>query len=60
VRQKRQQLLVQHLENLSRKVLEDFQDIIREYVKGRRGLYALYRREKLQYVGLEVRPETGG
>jgi hypothetical protein len=52
VRPRRQHLLVQHLENLSRKVLEDFQDIIREYVKGRRGLYALYRRDKLQYVGL--------
>ena len=49
---KRSHLLVQHLENLSRRVLEDFQDIIREYVRGRRGLYALYRRGKLQYVGL--------
>lgn len=49
---KRPHLLVQHLENLSRRVLEDFQDIIREYVRGRRGLYALYRRGKLQYVGL--------
>jgi hypothetical protein len=52
VRPRQQHLLVQHLENLSRKVLEDFQEIIREYVKGRRGLYALYRRDKLQYVGL--------
>jgi len=49
---RRQHLLVQHLENLSRSVLEDFQGIIREYVKGRRGLYALYRRDKLVYVGL--------
>lgn len=49
---KRTHLLVQHLENLSRRVLEDFQDIIREYVRGRQGLYALYRRGKLQYVGL--------
>lgn len=49
---KRQHLLVQHLENLSRRVLEEYQDIIRQYVKGRRGLYALYRRDKLQYVGL--------
>jgi len=49
---KRPHLLVQHLENLSRTVLEDFQKIIREYVRGRRGLYALYRRGKLQYVGL--------
>ncbi len=49
---KKPHLMVQHLENLSRRVLEDFQDIIREYVRGRRGLYALYRRGKLQYVGL--------
>jgi len=48
----RSQLLVQHLESVSRRVLEDFQDIIREYVRGRQGLYALYRRGKLQYVGL--------
>ncbi len=49
---KRQHLLVQHLENLSRTVLESYQEIIREYVKGRRGLYALYRHGRLQYVGL--------
>ena len=49
---KRSHLMVQHLENLSRRILEDFQDIVREYVRGRQGLYALYRRGKLQYVGL--------
>jgi len=52
VRHRQEHLLIQHLESMSRKVLEDFQEIIKEYVKGRRGLYALYRRDKLQYVGL--------
>jgi hypothetical protein len=33
-------------------VLEDYQKILREYVRGRFGIYALYRRDKLYYVGL--------
>lgn len=32
--------------------MEEYQDIIREYVRKRHGIYALYRRGKLQYVGL--------
>ncbi len=45
-------LVCQHLENLSRAVLAEYQDLIREYVRGRVGVYALYRRGKLYYVGL--------
>jgi hypothetical protein len=40
------------LENISRHALEEYQDIIREYVRHRQGVYALYRRGKLYYVGL--------
>ena len=46
------QLVCQHLENISRGALEEYQDIIRQYVRGRQGVYALYRRGKLYYVGL--------
>jgi|GEM_PF-931436 len=49
---KRAQLVCQHLENISREALEKHQRIIRAYVRGRQGVYALYRRGKLYYVGL--------
>ena len=32
--------------------MEEFQDIVREYVRGQQGVYALYRRDRLYYVGL--------
>jgi hypothetical protein len=40
------------LENVSRDVLEEHQAIVREYVRHRQGVYALYRRGKIYYVGL--------
>ena len=46
------QLVCEHLENISLDALEKHQDIIREYVKGRHGIYALYRNGHLYYVGL--------
>jgi len=46
------QLVCQHLENVSREALKKHQDIVKNYVRGRRGIYALYRRNKLYYVGL--------
>ncbi len=49
---KRTQIVCQHLEYISRDVLEQYQDIIRQYIRGRHGIYALYRKGKLQYVGL--------
>jgi hypothetical protein len=49
---KRASLVCQHLENISRDALEKYQDVIREYVRRRQGVYALYRRKKLYYVGL--------
>ena len=42
----------EHLENISRTALEKYQDLIRDYVRRRPGVYALYRRGKLYYVGL--------
>jgi hypothetical protein len=49
---KRTQIVCQYLENISSGALEEYQAIIREYVHGRHGIYALYRRGKLYYVGL--------
>lgn len=46
------QLVCQHLEGISRKALEDYQAIIRDYVRHRHGVYALYRGDRLYYVGL--------
>ena len=46
------QLVSQHLENISRDALEKYLHIVRRYVVGRQGVYALYRRGKLYYVGL--------
>lgn len=49
---KQNSLVSQFLENISREVLEKYQTIIRRYVRNRQGVYALYRRGKLHYVGL--------
>ncbi len=49
---RRTPLVCQHLENISRHALEQYLDIIRAYVRHRQGVYALYRRGKLYYVGL--------
>jgi len=46
------QLVCQHLENISRDALEKYQDIIRDYVSRRQGVYALYKDDELYYVGL--------
>ena len=45
-------LVTQHLENISRKALEEYQGIIKDYVSRRQGVYVLYRRGKLYYIGL--------
>ena len=49
---RRSQLVSQHLENISSEALEKYQDVVHNYVRGRQGIYALYRRNKLYYVGL--------
>jgi hypothetical protein len=45
-------LVSQYLENISRQALEKYQDIIRGYARRRPGVYALFRRGRLYYVGL--------
>jgi hypothetical protein len=46
------QLVCQYLENISHDALKKYQAVIREFVKGRHGVYALYRKDHLYYVGL--------
>jgi hypothetical protein len=49
---KKAQFICQHLEHISREMLERYRDVIRGYVRKRHGIYALYRKHKLYYVGL--------
>lgn len=45
------QLVSQHLGKISGTILEDYPELIRSYVKGKHGIYALYRGSRLYYVG---------
>ena len=45
-------LVTQHLENVSREAFQQYEDIVRAHIRNRQGIYALYRRGKLYYVGL--------
>jgi len=45
-------LVIQHLEDISGKVLEEYPSVIKELIKGKAGIYSLYRKERLYYIGL--------
>jgi hypothetical protein len=45
-------LVTQYLESISSEGFEKHADIIRKFVRGRNGVYALYRKGKLYYSGL--------
>ena len=49
---KKTHLVCQHMEQIPAKALVQYQHIIREYIRRRHGVYALYKRDKLYYVGL--------
>ncbi|QQS34735.1 MAG: DUF2924 domain-containing protein [Ignavibacteriales bacterium] len=51
-RNKQKHLVIQHLENISWEVLAQYPDVIKEMIKSKAGVYALYRKQKLYYVGL--------
>lgn len=46
------QLVIGQLEKVSWQVIEDYKDVIKDMIKGKSGIYALYHRDKLYYVGL--------
>jgi len=52
VRSKKPKLVTQYLESISSEGFEKHADIIRKFVRGRNGVYALYRKGKLYYSGL--------
>jgi len=43
-----------YLEKIPRKALKDYHSLIKKYIKGRSGVYALYTGDRLKYVGLAV------
>ena len=45
-------LVIEHLEGISRTAIKRYPDIITEFVRGRSGVYALYKGNDLYYVGL--------
>lgn len=49
---RRAQLVCRHLEDISRDALEHYTKIVRQYVRGRQGVHARYRRGKPCGVGL--------
>lgn len=51
-RVRRQALVFGHLERVSREFLVEHPDIVRQFLGRNTGIYALYRRNKLYYVGL--------
>ena len=52
MKSKSSHILCHHLENISRKALEKYPKIIKDFVKNRHGIYALYWKNRLYYVGL--------
>jgi hypothetical protein len=46
------QLVNQHLEKIDWSVFEKYQDFLKEYIKGKHGVYVLYSEDNLYYVGL--------
>jgi len=45
-------LVLNHLEGVSWHVLEEYPELVRNLIRRQAGIYALYRRDKLYYVGL--------
>jgi len=51
-RTKKTFLVSQYLERVSYKALERYQDLLKDFTRRRNGVYALYRGDRLYYVGL--------
>lgn len=49
---KTRDLLVAFLEQVSWRVLDEYRDIIKQMIRKKAGVYALYRQDKLYYIGL--------
>jgi len=51
-RRKREALVHQHLENVSRDLLDNHPDVVHQFIGRNAGIYALYKKAKLYYIGL--------
>jgi Restriction Enzyme Adenine Methylase Associated len=51
-RRKREALVYAHLEHVSRDLLESHPDVVRDFIGRNAGVYALYKKGRLYYVGL--------
>ena len=49
---KTKSIITGHLEKISAKVFVDFSKVITDMIKGHQGIYALYKMDRLYYVGL--------
>jgi len=49
---RREALVFAHLEGVSRDLLVEHRDIVRQFIGRNAGIYALYRKNRLYYVGL--------
>lgn len=49
---RRRKLVVGHLEKVSGQLFEEYPRVIKELIKGKSGVYALYKNDSLYYVGL--------
>lgn len=45
-------LVLRHLEDVSWSVLEEYPEVIRSMIRRQAGIYVLFRRDQLYYVGL--------
>lgn len=54
MKKKTDNLVTEFFEKISWKILEEYPQIINDMIKGKAGLYALYNRDRLYYVGLTV------
>lgn len=52
MRRRRARLVMQHLEGIAGAALDEYPEVLREFIRGRNGVYALYKKERLYYVGL--------
>ena len=52
MKRRRTRLVIQHLEGIAGAALDEYPEVLKEFIRGRNGVYALYKKERLYYVGL--------
>jgi len=51
---KTKSIVIRHLEQIDREIFKNYQTEIADKIKGHHGVYALYHRNKLYYIGLAI------